>query len=51
MSQEAQLKSLLSDAVDLVHKIMVENMASEDLRLELTRWRRNAEIALENVVS
>lgn len=50
MGNEANLRFLLTDAINLVHKIMVEKMASEDLRLELTRWRQKAEMALENII-
>ena len=48
MAQKEQLKSLLLQGQDLIHKILKESFASEELRIELIEWRNKAEQALEN---
>jgi hypothetical protein len=41
-----KLVSLLLDAVDLVHQVLKEPLASEEVRLKLMKWRQEADQAL-----
>lgn len=41
------IKQVLSDAVDLIHEVLMDRNINEELRLKLSDWRKQAEIFLE----